>query len=373
MVCISTLAFRGPSVRRASRCRYVLHCAVLLAVGGTLMTVQAHAEDSAFCQQMRARAASDATLLMAPRLVLQELRFPQNNQLDLGATTGRGYQFRAGVSYSLIDLWKGFATLDAGDAACFEHEAKMALQDRLEYGHDSARLAALAAESTYLAQRRTEWTEIASRAAQRLARRVITILDFTKLLQVTNALDLKFAKVHGDETQLRERLPQIAEGSLEELVDDYALRSKRLEREISSVRELEAWQLRLSAGVIAQAPIDWYGLAELSFSFGGFFRPGFEHDYQRAKAAERLSSPDEPTARYRKLHAETQLEVRQGRHELEASRRSLGALLAALNLLENMDAENVQHARDALTVESISAEAEVVYLEKWLDVLASSR
>jgi hypothetical protein len=62
--------------------------------------------------------------------------------------------------------------------------------------------------------------------------------------------------------------------------------------------------------------------------------------------------------------------MEQARHELNASQRSVIALAAARRLLENFEAENVLHARDALTIESITAEAEVVFLTKLTDALS---
>jgi hypothetical protein len=335
------------------------------------MSGAAQAQESAYCQRAHARASSDATLLMAPRLLLQELRFPRNNQLDLGGTTGSGYQFRAGVSFSFVDFYKGMATLDMGEAACLEHEAKVSVKERIDYSRDVARYTALSAEVVYLEERQNEWAAIAAKAAERLSRRVITLIDFTRLQQVTYALDRKLAEIKGNAAQLRERLPRITGRSLEDLVSDYTRQNARVEREAASVRQLDAWQLRVSAGVIAQAPIDWYGVAELSFSFGGFFRPGYERAYQEAGAADLMTSPDELPGQVRKLQTETKIALHQTRFELQASRRSLGALLAGLRLLENLEAENVQHARDALTVESMSAEADVVFLEKFIDALAT--
>jgi hypothetical protein len=70
----------------------------------------AFAQDSSYCRRVRARAASDAALLMAPRVVLRGLRFPQTGQVDaasgaLGAcsTALRSRELEeAGVSFAVV-------------------------------------------------------------------------------------------------------------------------------------------------------------------------------------------------------------------------------------------------------------------------------
>src|ERR1044071_8136249 len=48
-----------------------------------------------YCRQVRARAQSDADLLMMPRVLVQGIRFPKGaQQFDSGATTDQGYQLR---------------------------------------------------------------------------------------------------------------------------------------------------------------------------------------------------------------------------------------------------------------------------------------
>lgn len=348
----------------------------VLSCGAMLMTAtpKAAAQDTNYCEQVRARAASDAALLMAPRLVLQELRFPRNNQIDLGATTGQGFQFRTGLSFSVVELFKGLATLDIGDAACREHEAKVALRDRIRHARDYARAVALQAQADYLNKHKGEWAELARKGAERMSRRLITLVDFTRLNKLIDGLDQKLADVEGRASALRAELPALSALSqtLSELTESYTKQSARYEHEVVSARALDAWQLRLAGGVIAQAPIDWYGQAELSFNFGGLLRPKHEHRYERARAAELAWSPDELPTQVRELRARHKIAVEQAQRELTVAQRSLAMVMGASSVLENIEAENVQHARDALTVERYSAESEVVFLQKLIDALASA-
>lgn len=358
-------------VARVRMARVANGC-ILGFLGWIGMMAPAAAQESAYCQQVRARAASDATLLIAPRLILQELRFPRNNQIDLGATTGIGMQFRAGLSFSPVEFFKGLEMLEVGDAACLQHEAKTSLEERLIYARDSARLAALQAQSAYLQENQQAWTAIARKAADRLSRRLITLVDFTKLNQLVDGLDRKLAEVDGDLNALRARLPNVSSRTLTQLTDDYAQQSARYESELASVRKFDPWSLRLTAGVIAQAPLDWYGLAELSFSFGGLFRPTYENRYERARAAELATSNDELPAQVRDLRSQTKIALEQAQRELSITQRSLATIVGARGMLENLEAENIQHARDALTVERYSTESDVVFLQSLIHALASA-
>src|SRR5262245_41274074 len=118
----------------------LLLCGALLA----LVARRADAEESAYCRKVEARAGSDASLLMWPRLMLQGIRFPRSPQIDLGPTVGSGLQARVAMSYSPLDLYKGTRVLRIGEADCKQHEASSDVQDILEHGLDEARLSALA-------------------------------------------------------------------------------------------------------------------------------------------------------------------------------------------------------------------------------------
>src|SRR5687767_2308218 len=101
---------------------------MLPPVRGTLLSVftclsvslhpaLASARDTPYCKQVRARAQSDADLLMMPRVIVQGIRFPEGaQQFDSGATTAQGYQLRTGFSFSPVEFYKGQATLDVGAA-----------------------------------------------------------------------------------------------------------------------------------------------------------------------------------------------------------------------------------------------------------------
>src|SRR5437773_992437 len=108
-------------------------CAVLAAGS-------AHANESAYCHKVEARAASDAALLMWPHLFIQGIRFPRSAQIDVGPTAGKGYQARVGLTYSLLDIYKGARVLRIGDADCKQHEASADLEDIVAHGLDGARL-----------------------------------------------------------------------------------------------------------------------------------------------------------------------------------------------------------------------------------------
>jgi hypothetical protein len=362
----------GPASVRIAR-KQLAKCARLATLG--LLALSMHsapvrAQTSAYCEQVEARAASDAALLMAPRLMLQELRFPKNQQIDLGSMTGNGYQFRGGLSFSPVEFFKGLETLDVGKAACREHEAFQSLHERLEHANDIARLSALQAQAKYLSEHKDEWQAIVSKAADRLSRQVITLLDFTNLHQLTDTLDRKLIQVEGGAADLQARTTTRATDSLDTLVEHYAEASARFEHATAQVRALDAWQFRLTGGLIAQSPADWYGLAELSVSLGGLFRLPSEATYARARETELRTAPYELPAQVRELRAQTSAALEQARRELQITERSVATVVSARQVLEKVDAENVAHARDALSLERFSVESDVVFLHELIDGLA---
>src|SRR6187402_458288 len=89
---------------------------VSIGVTASLAPALSSARDTPYCRQVRARAESDADLLMMPRVLAQGIRFPRGTaQLDSGPTTDEGYQLRTGLSFPLSDFYTGRATLRLGN------------------------------------------------------------------------------------------------------------------------------------------------------------------------------------------------------------------------------------------------------------------
>lgn len=342
-----------------------------------LHTSSAVALDTPYCRQVRARAQSDADLLMMPRVVVQGIRFPEGaQQFDSGATTSQGYQLRTGLQFSPIDFYKGKATLDVGDAECERHEAALDLEAVLERGTDDARHGALREQGLFLRAKSTEWRALQARAAARLSQRIITVVEFTNVQHFVDALERKLVQVEGDASLLDARarrrgaapnaalVPSAGASSaaLPALATRYLDAALRFERENSSLRRLDEWRVQMTSGVIPQTPSDWYGTLELSFSLGGLVRGAHEEQYIEARSETLKRASDGVNTRLDQFRAEVAALLAQTERDLQVVEHSLEVLRTTRAALATSEAESVAQAREILTIEQLSVESDSVFL-----------
>jgi hypothetical protein len=371
----------------------------LTCIAASLSPARASARDTPYCKQVRARAQSDADLLMMPRVLVQGIRFPEGaQQFDSGATTAQGYQLRTGFSFSPVDFYKGRATLGVGDAECARHEAELELDAVLTRGTDDARLDALREQGVFLRAKSADWRALQARAAARLEKRIITVVEFTNVQHFVDALERKLVQVEGDASQLDARAlrtralplsqpspsqppsgaapgspppgPAVsgplaatsASATLPALAGRYMDASLRYEREVSSLRRLDEWRLQMTGGVIPQTPSDWYGTIELSVSLGALVRGSHEDQYIEARAETLARASDGIDLRLRQFREEIAALLGQAERDLGVIEHSLAVLRATRTVLESSEAESVAQAREILTIEQLSVESDSVFL-----------
>jgi hypothetical protein len=375
----------------------------LTCIIASLSPVPAFARDSPYCKQVRARAQSDADLLMMPRVLLQGIRFPEGaQQFDSGPTTPEGYQLRAGFSFSPVDFYKGRATLDVGAAECARHEAELELDAVLTRGTDDARLGALREQGLFLRAKSADWRALQARAAARLEQRIITVVEFTNVQHFVDALERKLVQVEGDARQLDARAlrtrpqplpfsdppssnlplgaqppslvpsgaapagglaaPNPPSPTLPALAGRYLDASLRYEREVSWLRRLDEWRLQMTGGIIPQTPSDWYGTIELSFNLGGLVRGSHEDEYVEARAETLARASDGIDLRLRQFREEVAALLGQAERDLGVVEHSLEVLRATRTVLGSSEAEGVAQAREILTIEQFSVESDSVFL-----------
>jgi len=355
---------------------------VSIGVTASLAPNPAAARDTPYCKQVRARAQSDADLLMMPRVLAQGIRFPRGTaQFDSGPTTDRGYQLRTGLSFSLIDFYKGSATLDVGDAECERHEAALDLDAVIARGADDARLSALREQGVFLRAKQADWSTLQARAAARLSKRIITVVEFTNVQHFVDALERKLVQVEGDAGQLDAKakahplpfatLPGtgLPSATLPALADRYTQAALAFEREQSSLRLLDDWKLQMTGGVIPQAPSDWYGTIELSYSLGGLVRGAHEDNYIEARSQALQHASDGVATRLSQFRGEVAALLQQTQRDLGVVERSLDVLGTTLRALATSEAESVAQAREILTLEQMSVESDAVLLRAMIRAL----
>ncbi len=335
---------------------------------------QARAEDSPYCQKVRARAASDAALLVAPSLVVQAIRFPLTTQVptDTGPTSGNGFQVRTGLTYSPLDLYRGGRVLRIGDADCEQHQAAETVEEGLAHGSDSARLAALREQAKYLDARRNDWQALRERADERLAAHVITRLEFDDLRRQAEDFEHKDVRVRGEMALLEARGSDAPPPPVGQLAARYAGSSLRFERETSTLRSLDPWQFQLSGGVIPLSPVDWYAMAQITFNVGSFERNHHEQQYVNARKDELDHARHEISTRVHEYREQLRATLDQARRELEVVERESDFLTSTRTALEKSEAQGVAHVRDTMNIEQISLESDRIFLHAWISALASS-
>lgn len=323
----------------------------------------ASADNSAYCKQVRARARSEASLLMAPRLIAQGIRFPQGGAIDVGQTAGTGYQVRAAVAASPLDVYRGVRTLRVGEAECAEHDAAAEVQELIEHGQDLARSAALSAQVQYLATHQSDWRSIADSADKRFANRLVTLTDLLDIRRRTSDLDRRLSQVAGELRQLEAGNHGIRLDSLPSRAQDYIHHAARLAEEVAALRDLDSWEFRVMGGVIPATSVDWYAMAELSVSLGAIERHRQGQGEVRARAEEVRSAHYEVGAKLGEYQERLDAALEQAERELAIVTRDLTELTSTLAALPTTDGHNDPAASDVLRLHHLALESERVYLE----------
>jgi hypothetical protein len=357
----------GSSARSRSRAPWAIALVVLPAV---VCVGEARAEGEPYCEKVRARASADAALLMSPRLYVQGIKFPSSGQIDVGVTSGAGYQLRTGLAFSPLDFYRGVDTLRVADADCDQHDAEEAVRTLLSEGIARARVTALRAEVAYLEGRGAQWRGLFDEAATRLSERVITLVEFDSLRRSVGALEHKLVQAEGEANQIAASSTPLPPTPLSALDRSYSERAMRFERAQSALRSLGAWQFQFNGGVIPVAPVDWYGVAEVSFILGDVVRSHQEQRYLEARKEELAHANYEIESETRRFRAQVVSAIDEARRDLAIVEHDVTVLASTREILEKSDAQNIIQARDTLTVQQIAEEADGAFLRADLAALA---
>jgi hypothetical protein len=350
-----------------------LFAALMLA--SCFCSARAFADETAYCRMVRARAASDADLLMSPRVLVQGIRYPRGGQqLDSGPMAGTGYQVRTALAFSPLDFYKGLGALHGADADCARHQASVRIAEVIAGGPARARVLALRAQAEFLRSHTDEWRALAAKSAARLAERIITIVEFNGMQHFIDTLEHKLVQREGEANELEAEtppLPDTSEEPLGSVAARYHEQTMRFEREASQLRRLDGWKFQLTGGVIPLAPVDWYGVAEVSFSLGVLVRDRQEERYLDARAEELRSARDDIEARLERFRTQMHAALERAQRDLAVIDHSIEIMTAIRLALEKSETESVAHARDTLTIEQISVESDGVFQRTLVDALAA--
>ena len=337
-----------------------------------LLPARAHGETSSYCRKVHARAVGDAALLFAPSLQLQGIKFPSSGIVDVGATTGDGYQLRGGIAFSPLDFYKGFRVLRAGDADCRQHEAVEGVQRVLLQADDVGRLAALRKQAEFLASHRAEWLRIVADTEDRFARHITPLLDAQEIRARHAELERRAAQIDGEIERLAARDIDAPAAGATRLASTATQAAMSYEREMSHLRTLEAWSLTFTGGLIPQSgPLDYYGIVQLAFNVGGIARYGRESAYLAARDEELRTARYEVQHEARRFTDQLASASRQARRELAVVSTQMSSLGAIRATLEHADAAGAANALAIIGMDAIRIESDQVFLSTLVDALSS--
>ena len=327
------------------------------------LSSSAAAEDSAYCKKVRARADADAALLFAPSIQAQGIKFPNNGTTDSGVTTGLGYQFRAQVAWSPLNVYRGTRVVKVGEADCKAHDAQTRAQEMIAQGTSYGRLTALQGEARFLASQRSRWEQIVDAAEARLAAQVTPLADVLEVRARATDMARKASQVQAEIAQLEAAGAGSAKASLAAIVRQVETSAMSHEREVSHLRSLDAWEVSAVGGIIPQdKPVDYYGIVAVSFNFGAFWRNAAETRYLDARAEELRTARYELADQIRRFRAQMKGTADAARGELATVDKMASSMRTARAALEGSTAPNAPQAIATLDLDLLSLEADRTYL-----------
>jgi hypothetical protein len=301
--------------------------------------------------------------MFAPTVQAQGIKFPSNGALGTGVTAGDGYQFRAALSWSPLDFYKGFQVKSVGTADCQQHEVVVSVREVLTQAGDYGRLPALKKQVAYLDEAKTECDRISAKSEERVAAHVSSIHDSAEVRgRITHVMRSR-ERSQGEIDRLQARGVEAFRGSLTALVSAAERETMAFEKQASHVRSLDAWDFRVTGGVVPQVqPVDYFGVVQIGFNFGAFSHNAQESRYLSARADELTKARYELRAQVEQFRAHIKSTAAQARRELTIVEKQSAMLAADKAAIESADSANAAQALALITLDSILVESERVYL-----------
>lgn len=352
------------SRRHGSKCVAI---GALIAIANLLPRAAA-AEESAYCRKVRARAAADAALLLAPKIIAEGLKLPAGLQpgARLDATAqGAGYQLRGGLSFSAVHAYKAFATTDVAAADCVQHEQTL-LATELLNAPESFRLNALRKQIEFLDSRRPEIDDLVAKMGDRLAVQTVTALELEDLRERASVLARKRTESAAEMARIESLGWPTHRGSIDQLIRDIEASSMKFERKVSHLRSLDAWELAVTGGYIpkalSQGASDFFGVIQVSYSLGGPWHTAAESRYLDARADELRSAQYELRHALEIFRRQVKAVTARAESELAIADKRLAEIRALREALTSSTAASAPVVLARLAIELVGVEAERLFL-----------
>lgn len=335
----------------------------------SVVTSSARADESAYCRKVEARAAADASLLIAPRVLVEGVKSPSalqtGGKLD-PTSPGHGYQLRAGLSWSPLDAYKGVRVMKVGELDCEQHETVVTAQQLLVQAPDLGRLAALREQAAYLDAQQAVWEGISTRMTERFAAQNTSLIELEEVRAQSAALARLRAQIGGEIARLEATGIETYRGSIPELVRRIGEKAMAFEQEASHVRKLDAWSFNITGGylppIYGPGSADFFGVVQLGYNIGGPWQSKAENRYLGAREEELQKSRYELARQLQVLRVHVKGASAQATRELAIIERRSSELAVLRETVARSEAPAAAHAAARIELEAISMQADRVFL-----------
>jgi hypothetical protein len=290
------------------------------------------------------------------------------------SAAGSGYQVRAGMSISAIDIYKGTRVLRVADADCAQQDRVVTAQELLLHAADFGRLAALRDQAAFLDSKASTLEVAATSMEQRFAAKTITLAEVEDVRTRVAAINRSRAQIGGEIDRLTAEGVEEYHGAVSDLIRTLEATAMSYEREVTHVRSLDAWDVSLTGGYIPPAlsyhQSDYFALLQVSYSLGGPWHTAHDSRYLDAREEEMRSARYELRRELEVMRARTKATAAQSRRELEIVEKRVAELTSSRSAFEGSDASAAPSARTRLDVELVATEADRVFLTGLIRELA---
>ena len=340
-----------------------------VGVAVSLMSVCAHADESAYCRKVRAHAAADASLLVAPTMLIEGIKAPSGLQpggkLD-PTSPGAGYQLRAGFSFSPLDFYKGTRVGRVADADCDAHEVTITAQQLLLQAPELGRLGAFRDQVAFMDAQQATWEAVTAKMTARYAAQSTTLVELEAVRTQASALARQRAQIGGEVARLEATGLDDYRGSIAGLIRDIREKSMKFEREASHVRSLDAWKFNITGGylppIYSSASSDFFGVVQVGYTLGGPWHNAAEARYLDARDEELQKSRQEMARQLQVVRESVRAATVQATRELEIVEKRVAEITTLQGALGSSEAPTAAFALARLELELISAQADRVFL-----------
>lgn len=349
-------------LRTATQCdraRLIGGCVVFLLLVPTAAV--AEPADDGYCDFVEGTAAAIAAPLLAPQLIGQFGYIEQPSFGDAIGVDSSNLRVRAGVRYSLTDVYAGVATRRRANADCRRHQALVVLR-----GATLAR--ALAARVRVYADAEPEADKVLAGSLSDLEGRRATTQEWTATRMRVEELRALAAAARRDLAALPPPDPR----PLGALLGAFRSSDAELEGEEAALRTARAYDLsvRFGADRFLDGPsqnTEYFGVLELGVSIGGLW---VGRGNARAAAGRRrfVRSGNDP------LGSDATVAQLRAIVDLESKRTEQTAALIAdlehqLRLLAGIAGDDSERFRQTIWFDWIKAKADLAFLQAHVQAL----